>query len=231
MKAKEFRNAVTGIKKGDWMQVICKPVLKGYKNGEEVFEAEEVFAEVSVINDCVSYKQNNYKGMYWKQAENQEQFDIETLADGYAYRGFVNLITKPEIKREKTFKFEDIESMVVIPRKAMNFYDKIYDYANLNSESDDCIWDAINKYKATRELTAEQRLFLYDIVASRMGWKYQEGSKMTSKQMQYYAEGKGFKWIGKNRRELWQVQNLKTRVITQATTLQVLKRMIDEQCQ
>lgn len=51
---------------------------------------------------------------------------------------------------------------------------------------------------------------------------------MKVREAKHYAEANGYKWIGKNEREMYVVRNVKTNVLLQATTLQVLKQMIDE---
>lgn len=46
---------------------------------------------------------------------------------------------------------------------------KAVDWANLNTDDDDCVWKAINKYKALRDLSEEQQATVYDLIVERLG--------------------------------------------------------------
>lgn len=48
--------------------------------------------------------------------------------------------------------------------------ERAYNFSNLNSEDDDCIDMAINKYKVLRELNKEQKEKVYEEIAKRIGF-------------------------------------------------------------
>lgn len=48
--------------------------------------------------------------------------------------------------------------------------EKAYNKANLNSEDDDCIDIAINKYKVLRELSEEEKEKVYEEISKRLGF-------------------------------------------------------------
>ena len=77
----------------------------------------------------------------------------------------------PINSRTRPIDEKDVNYIALIPKGSIHWIDKAYDYANLNSEDDDCIWKAIYKYKRLRELNEEQQQLVYDLLAERLGYK------------------------------------------------------------
>lgn len=58
----------------------------------------------------------------------------------------------------------------MINNKLNKWIERAYNYCNLNSYDDDCIYKAIYKYKALRELNDNDIETIYNILRDRLGF-------------------------------------------------------------
>lgn len=60
--------------------------------------------------------------------------------------------------------------MDIYTKREWNALERAYNYCNLNSLDDDCIYKAINKYKALRELSEDKQEEVYNYLVKRLGF-------------------------------------------------------------
>lgn len=102
------------------------------------------------------------KGFY-KEMESDTRGRFKEVNSMYVYldNGRRVEITQPNI----------IEVVKVgLNKKYDRWIQKAIDYSNLNSDDCDIIYKAINKYKALRELTDNQKDEVYEIISNALGW-------------------------------------------------------------
>lgn len=174
MNLKEKWEVLKQAKKGDVLSVTWS------KDGERFIKNRFNIADDSVITldklYCeVGENQFNYRGEYtktwWTRPMTAEKFFNEfygTEQNRFCVAmSFVLVIDGKHIKVETS----DVEGVTIkMTNKVLKAIDKAYDYCNLNSQDDDCIWKSIYKYKALRELTEDQQEEVYDLISKRLGF-------------------------------------------------------------
>lgn len=126
----------------------------------------------------IGERQFNFRGEYtgktnWTKPISREEF-FEKYADTdqkqyvYSMEFGLDFVQKERKALISVLDIEDIE--IEIPKKAFKYIDMAYDYANLNSDCDDCIEIAINKYKVLRELNSKIHDTVYNMISSRLGF-------------------------------------------------------------
>lgn len=147
----EFRNVVEIAKKGDMV------IFTQY--GNRIIDY--------VDHKALGWYTTRYNS-YTSWSEKIAEFDCERVSSNWFK--LIRLYF-PIDSTTRPIDEKDVENIVLIPKGSISWIDKAYDWANINSEDDDCIWKAINKYKRLRELNDEQQRLIYDLLAERLGYK------------------------------------------------------------
>lgn len=175
MNLKQKWEILKQAKKGDILSITWS------KDGERFIKDRFNVTDESVIVFeklyCeVGERQFNYRGEYtktwWTRPMTSEKFFnefYETEQNRFCVSmTFVFVIDEKHIQVEPS-DIEDVE--ITMTNKVLKAIDKAYDYCNLNSTDDDCIYKSINKYKALKELPSEKQDEVYEIIAKRLGFK------------------------------------------------------------
>lgn len=172
MNANEFSLKIKDLKKGDMVYIKVTDPIYCHVWGDKWEYQTEFYQAVLDFENTVCYPQHNYRGQYWSPAERQFD-DLNDIPAPYKYLGNIKIKIDSNgglVERTQRIRYNEIEELIIIPKKAARWLQAATDHANLNSDCDDCIWIAINKYKALRELDAQQKDFIYDSIASSLGF-------------------------------------------------------------
>lgn len=155
----QIKSVIESLKKGDNVKI-------NYSYGKDV--VGKVDSAMCGLYYTVSH--HNYRNTFHYEKVDNVYDEHNNPSDWKCiYRVFLKIESQYNVLILDINEINTIE--IDFTKAQYNAIDKAYNYCNLNSEDDDCIYKAINKYKALKDLTEDQQDKVYNILANRLGFK------------------------------------------------------------